>query len=160
MMFLNAVRETLTNGGGSFNAAGKPVKPARRFVVGGKVASVRVPAALPAEILAGEIRDFARGAPGEIIGTWNHEGEIHIDACDTWASLPVALNVATRRGELAIYDSETGRVIETGVKRPLTRWQAAGARCVREGGFDLFDAARVSKPHDLRGRMLKAWFLA
>lgn len=87
-----------------------PEKYAGRYVVGG-LATDTFPAGFPnvRQIVA----DLARNATAETLGCWENNGIVYIDLGDTWTHLSAALQVASQRGELAIWDRLTGTAIAT-----------------------------------------------
>lgn len=117
MSWIQAARDTITQGGGSFvPASGSPARLRARFVVGGRVATVKVPRDVAPSTLASVLAGFAGDAGSEVVGTWVDGSTVYVDACDTFQSRTTALKVARRRGELAIWDSVLGCALETGVR--------------------------------------------
>lgn len=84
---------------------------AGRYIVGG-IKTATIPTGTPnmAAIVKLIATDFSATRP-ETIGTWEEDGLTYIDAGSTYYSLSVALEIATNRGELAIYDRITNTEI-------------------------------------------------
>lgn len=88
---------------------------AGRYIVGG-IATVVIPsdaAGFPELVLRSALdllgSDDARKA--ETVGVWNHDGNTYLDLGDTYYLIEVALTIARKRGELAIWDRVTGTEI-------------------------------------------------
>lgn len=85
----------------------------RRYVVGGYKPSLL----FPVGAAVGHVRERVRAWVGdsareaETLGMWEHDGTVHVDLGNTFASLTVAMHAARRRGELAVYDRETGECL-------------------------------------------------
>lgn len=87
---------------------------ARRYVVGGYTPSVLLPVGTPVGVVRRAIRRMV-GAHGarfsETLGYWEDNGTVYLDLGTTYHDEVSALSVARTRGELAIYDRETGECI-------------------------------------------------
>lgn len=87
---------------------------ARRYVVGGYTPSTLLPIGTPVGVVRGAIRRMV-GASGarfaETLGYWEDNGTVYLDLGTTYNDEVSALSVARTRGELAIYDRQTGEVI-------------------------------------------------
>ena len=94
-------------------AMGSEYNP-QRYVVGGLVPSAMLPIGTPVSaIRAAIVRMLARdkGGVAETLGYWEDGGTLYLDLGTTWTLEHNALKVASQRGELAIYDRETGECI-------------------------------------------------
>ena len=103
---LNIIARTLQAGGGTFrNGFDITDELETGFVVGGKVATSVQPASsrhLALNTIANELIELSDNH--DLIGTWLHEGEIHIDVVDILEDKEAALNLGKERGEIAIWD--------------------------------------------------------
>lgn len=86
-----------------------------RYIVGGigrtPMLAVGSPVATIRAAIHGMIATLPGGAVMETLGYWEDGGTVYVDFGDTWTSRRRALKVAADRGELAIYDRETGECI-------------------------------------------------
>lgn len=86
----------------------------RRYVVGGVVPARIFPIGTARAVIREAVRRMM-GAPmaplAQTLGYWEDNGSVYVDMGDTWHSLKAALSMARVRGELAIYDRETGECI-------------------------------------------------
>lgn len=89
----------------------------RRYIVGGVTNALVFPIGESRHAIRSGIRrmlDTPYGWGADVpatLGMWEDDGSVYVDLGDMWHSLDVALGVAARRGELAIYDRETGKCI-------------------------------------------------
>lgn len=96
------ITDTLANNGGTFrNGVNISDTLISGYVVGGIVPSEIVPVEDSAE-LARVVSQFV-GAY-EYVGTWLHNGEIHIDAVEVYQDKHEAIAVGLQRGEIAIWN--------------------------------------------------------
>jgi phosphotransferase system HPr-like phosphotransfer protein len=108
-----AYRATQLQGGGTFGPGGQPE---RGYAVGLSSGSPNV-------VPAGDARGFLRayhsvqrqGAP--YVGTWLHEGEIHVDPADVLTRRRQANILAARNAQIAFYDITRGEEIGTQRRR-------------------------------------------
>lgn len=101
-------------GSGSGHTVYAPNVVRRRYVVGGYVPTLlypigTAPAHMRVRIWDAVHADAAQGAT--TLGYWEDNGTVYVDLGDMYYSLDIALEVARERGELAIYDRETGGCI-------------------------------------------------
>lgn len=121
-MYENAARLTLRDNGGTFTLDGKAVIHERGYLVGGIVPSTVIPVvgtATLADALAGFVRlhsDKLAYREYCYLGTWIHEGRIHIDVSEWFGDRNHALYLARERGELAIWDCQHGNEISLEVE--------------------------------------------
>ena len=100
----------------------------RRYVVGGYTPTLLFPVSAPSGHMRVRVWDWAQADAArfaEALGYWEHEGTIYVDFGTTHASIDDALRVAASRGELAIYDRETGQCITVEGNRDTPGIQAA-----------------------------------
>lgn len=99
---LNIIARTLQAGGGTFqNGRDITDELESGYVVGGVVATSVQPEDAH-ETIANELIELSDNH--DLIGTWLHEGEIHIDVVDILEDKEAALNLGKERGEIAIWD--------------------------------------------------------
>lgn len=80
---------------------------ARRYIVGGYRPSAMVPVGAPVAVVRAAVGRMTRSAgEAETLGYREDDGTLYLDLGNTFSSLSMALHVAERRGELAIYDRE------------------------------------------------------
>lgn len=86
-----------------------------RYIVGGigrtPMLATGTPVASIRQAIHGMIATLRAEAVVETLGYWEDGGTVYVDLGDTWTSRARALQVAARRGELAIYDREAGECI-------------------------------------------------
>ncbi|QAU07342.1 hypothetical protein SEA_ALLEB_7 [Microbacterium phage Alleb] len=85
-----------------------------RYVVGGMAPAALLPVGVPRAVVRATVRrmlDAASEAGVETLGVWEDDGTVYVDLGDTWTVRARALAAARVRGELAIYDRETGECI-------------------------------------------------
>jgi phosphotransferase system HPr-like phosphotransfer protein len=138
-----AYRATQLQGGGTFGPGGQPE---RGYAVGLSSGSPNV-------VPAGDARGFLRayhsvqrqGAP--YVGTWLHEGEIHVDPADVMTRRRQANILAARNAQIAFYDITRGEEIGTQRRRndPSPGQMGLGFRA--DGGY----AAHVQRIHEQLG---------
>ena len=101
-------------GDGTGHTVYSPECAPRRYVVGGYTPSVLLPVGAPVGVVRRAIRRMV-GAHGarfsETLGYWEDNGTVYLDLGTTYHDEVSALSVARTRGELAIYDRETGECI-------------------------------------------------
>lgn len=85
----------------------------RRYVVGGLATRI-----YPVGEAVGAMRkgmrtmaDSYAGATADTMGYWEDGGAVYVDLGDTYDGVGMAIAVAQARGELAIYDRQTGECI-------------------------------------------------
>lgn len=86
----------------------------RRYVVGGYTKSLLFPINEGTARIRKAVRALAASTPArfaETLGMWEDKGTVYVDLGTTYHSEVSALSVARTRGELAIYDRETGECI-------------------------------------------------
>lgn len=114
------MRDTLAKGGGAYaRDAFREKKLPNRYVVAlGAPYSRVVPASLgagaaPAIVRAlRELADATEAWTSECaLDTWVSEGKVYVDIVESYANLDHAFEVASERGELAIWDQEESREI-------------------------------------------------
>lgn len=118
--YLEAAFRTLQNGGGTFTMVGVPVKHETGYYVGGLVPTsiVGVPEGEHGRTwLADSLKRFvlqhyrAIGHANAYVGTWVHEGNVHIDGSQWVGDREQALELARARGELAVWDCKAGQEV-------------------------------------------------
>ena len=96
------IANTLTNNGGTFrNGVDISQELKSGYVVGGVVPSIIVPVD-DLETLEYEL--YQRVKHFEYVGTWVHDGEVHIDAVEIYSDLEDAIEVGKSLGEIAIWN--------------------------------------------------------
>lgn len=96
------IARTLQAGGGTFqNGRDITDELESGFVVGGKVATSVQPAEAH-NTIANELIELSDNH--SLIGTWLHDGEIHIDVVEIIEDRDEALTLGKERGEIAIWD--------------------------------------------------------
>lgn len=100
-------------GGGAGHTAYAPNTMRRRYVVGGVTKALIFPIGASRHAIRAGIRGMIHGLTeqAQTLGMWENEGSVYVDLGDMWHSLDIALAVAAQRGELAIYDRESGDCI-------------------------------------------------
>lgn len=101
-------------GGGTGHTIYSPECAPRRYVVGGYIPSVLLPVGTPVGVVRAAIRRMVRDSGArfaETLGFWEDNGTLYLDLGTTYHDEASALSVARTRGELAIYDRETGECI-------------------------------------------------
>jgi hypothetical protein len=93
--------DTLANGGGTFNRAGRNVT--RGFAVSAIDDTFRIIDIDDKPAFERAILDVAREYPTSCVGTWVHEGNIYIDPADVFTDEATALRWATQRNQIAYY---------------------------------------------------------
>lgn len=93
----------------------------RRYVVGGLATRI-----YPVGEAVGAVRKGMRamadgyaGATADTMGYWEDAGAVYVDLGDAWESVHTATLMAQARGELAIYDRETGECIYLACPTPV-----------------------------------------
>jgi ATP adenylyltransferase/5',5'''-P-1,P-4-tetraphosphate phosphorylase II len=88
---------------------GSPVSPRKGYAVGGIVKTLQLDANVSKEDYEAKVGLYLSILPDHVqfVGTWYHEGTIHIDATNIIANKENALMVARRRKEIAIFDFAT-----------------------------------------------------
>lgn len=85
-----------------------------RYVVGGVVPARMFAVGTARPVIRAAVRRMMQAPMAPIartVGYWEDNGTVYVDLGDTWHSLRAALSLARVRGELAIYDRETGGCI-------------------------------------------------
>lgn len=86
----------------------------RRYIVGGYAPAQLYPTGAASGHMRTRIWDMAHtnAAQGaHTLGYWEDEGTVYVDLGDAWDSLGMALAVARKRGEKAVYDRWMNAVI-------------------------------------------------
>lgn len=83
-----------------------------RYVVGG-IATRIMPIGEGKARLRTALHAMAEGSDkGNLtLGMWEDDGAVYLDLGDTWPGLGMAIAIAEKRGELAIYDTWESRTI-------------------------------------------------
>lgn len=103
------IRDTLINGGGTFlNGRNISEELSGVFVVGG-----RVPSSVIDFTDTGAVADSVSELMNNhsVIGTWFHEGKIHLDVVDIIHDREEAIELGKERGEIAIWDVDANTEI-------------------------------------------------
>lgn len=107
---LNMVKHTRWTGGGTFiDGANIDHTLHGCFVVGGLKPSLVVESNQSDEVIAQAIVDFAEDHA--MVGTWEHTGKIYIDIVDAHKNRKAAIQAGRKRGEIAIFDFDSGQEI-------------------------------------------------
>lgn len=108
-------------GEGAGHTVYSPECAPRRYVVGGYTPSSLLPVGTPVGVVRAAIRRMV-GASGarfaETLGFWEDNGTVYLDLGTTYNDEVSALSVARTRGELAIYDRQTGECIPVRPAKP------------------------------------------
>lgn len=101
-MVMNIITDTLANNGGTFrNGDNISDTLTTGYVVGGIVPSQIVSADNQDE-LSRVLSQFV--ATYDVVGTWLHDGMVHVDAVEVYDSREDAISVGRTRGEIAIWN--------------------------------------------------------
>lgn len=119
MTFTDAQQSTIARlahsaeeGSGSGHTVYAADAKSRRYVVGGYRPSLMFPIGTARPVIRAAIRRLMHdAAQAETLGYWEDRGTVYVDLGNTFNSLHMALHVAARRCELAIYDTQTGECI-------------------------------------------------
>lgn len=101
-MIADIITNTLANNGGTFrNGVNISDTLTTGYVVGGIVSSVVVPVE-DAQTLTDALECFTSAY--DVVGTWLHDGMIHIDAVEIIHNREDAIETGRVRGEIAIWN--------------------------------------------------------
>lgn len=104
------IRITMTNGGGTFDRRGALIEREKGFVVGlveGTGAILRLE---DSELAYGAIKGLLRDYNTLFIGTWLHNGQIHIDPVNIYDNREDAEKMGRFTNQIAIYSFESGEI--------------------------------------------------
>jgi hypothetical protein len=103
---------TMRNGGGTFFPDGEAYSPESGYAVGQFSGTYAlVPLDDIPDNFDGAIKSLQLAFPNLFIGTWVHDGYIHIDPVEIVSNRANALAAARKRNQKAIYDFSTGETI-------------------------------------------------
>lgn len=109
----NVLRETIENGGGTFASNLEPFDAEFGFIVGlVKGTYALVPLDDLADNFNGAVKSVVVNFPGELIGTWVHDGNIHVDPVTWEATKDAAMATARKNHQIAIWDCLNKREID------------------------------------------------
>lgn len=102
-------------GSGSGHTEHRKDRAMGRYIVGGLTPAATFPIGEARPVIREAIRRMLDSRVGgvETLGYWEDNGAVYVDLGDTWTSRARAINMARARGELAIFDRETGECIPT-----------------------------------------------
>lgn len=88
----------------------------RRYVVGGVAPALIFPIGTARPVIRAAVRRMldsarAQSLAWDTLGCWEDGGAVYVDLGDTWHTLGPAHYEARMRGELAIYDRQTGECV-------------------------------------------------
>jgi len=110
--FAAIARQTITNGGGTFRReTGAPVTLTTGYTVGVGVAAQTTLATLALGHIAGLLaKEWPTTAPAnaQYVGTWIDGTTLYVDHVTVISDLGIALSLAARHNELAIWDNANG----------------------------------------------------
>lgn len=104
----------LTEGSGGGHTEYRTGRAMGRYVVGGVAPALILPVGTPVGVIREAVRrmvERAGDADAETLGVWEDNGALYFDLGDTWTLPRMALDMGRMRGELAIYDRESGDVV-------------------------------------------------
>lgn len=116
-IFEAIARDTLTNGGGTFRReTGAPVALTTGYTVGvGNVLQVGIGWEPTTQAVAERLAYFwpmTAPANAQYVGTWTDNGILYIDHVTVISDLSIALSLARRNGERAVWDNANGASID------------------------------------------------